>query len=311
MKSTTPFNIDFMGGRKVFAGLSLAYILFSILYISVFGMNFGLDFTGGTLVEVQMPVAADPDEVRSLLDESGLRDGMVQLLGSEREVLVRMPPQVDIDQASLGDRIVETLRVKYGDVVLKQSSFVGPVVGNELREDGALAMLAALAAIMVYVMLRFTRQFAIASIVALIHDVIAVLGCFAIFGWTFDLSVLAAVLAIIGYSINDSIVIADRIRENFRNMRRATPLEIVNKSLNQVLERTLITSGTVLLTLIALLLVGGDSLRGFSLAMTIGVFFGCYSSIFVLAAMVIFMNVTREDLVAPVDEEKRLEEGPL
>lgn len=311
MKSSTPFNIDFMGWRKFFAGLSLAYILFSVVYIAINGLNYGLDFTGGTLVEVQMPDAANPDEIRALLDDAGYSNGIVQLLGSARDVLVRMPPQVEGDQALLGDQIVETLRAAYGDVVLKQANFVGPVVGAELREDGALAMLAALAAIMAYVMLRFTRQFAIACIVALVHDVIAVLGFFALFGWTFDLSVLAAVLAIIGYSINDSIVISDRIRENFRGMRRATPIEIVNTSLNQVLARTLITSGTVLLTLIALLLVGGDSLRGFSLAMTIGVFFGCYSSIFVLAAMIIFMNVTREDLVVPVDEENRLDEGPL
>ena len=305
-----PFNVDYMGKRKLFAGLSIAFVLISLIDIFWNGLTLGLDFTGGTLVEVEFSEPADPEQVRGYLAESGYRNGVVQYFGSDRELLVRMPPQDDGDQARLGDRIVEVLSKRYGDVTLKQSNFVGPVVGEELRDDAILAILAALGVIMVYVLFRFTRQFAIASVVALVHDVTVVPGFFSLFHWTFDLSVLAAVLAVIGYSLNDSIVIADRIRENFRGMRRATPIEVVNRSLNQVMSRSLITSGTTLLTLIALLIVGGDTIRGFALALTIGIVFGTYSSIFVVASMTIFMNMTREDLLAPVEENK-IEEGPL
>jgi len=304
-----PWNIDYMGRRKLFAGLSLAFVLFAVVDIFWNGLTLGLDFTGGTLVEVEFPEPAEPEQVRAFLEESGFRNGVVQHFGSERELLVRMPPQTEGDQARLGDEIVTILGERYGEVVLKQSNFVGPVVGEELRDDAALAILAALGVIMVYVLFRFTKQFAIASVVALIHDVVVVFGFFAFFHWTFDLSVLAAVLAVIGYSLNDSIVVADRIRENFRNMRRASPIEVVNRSLNQVMTRSLVTSGTTLLTLVALLIFGGDTIRGFALALTIGIVFGTYSSIFVVASMIIFLKMTREDLVSPIEEENQVEEG--
>jgi preprotein translocase subunit SecF len=304
------FNIDFMRWRKLFAGLSVAFILISLVDIFVNDLTLGLDFTGGTLVEVQFPEPAQPEAVRAALEDAGYQNAVVQLFGSDRDILVRMPPQAEGDQARLGDRIVATLAEQFGDVQLQQANFVGPVVGEELRDDAILAIMAALAVVMVYVLFRFTKHFAIASVVALVHDVLVVLGFFALFHWTFDLAVLAAVLAVVGYSINDSIVVADRIRENFRTMRRATPVEVVNTSLNQVMARSLVTSGTTLLTLVALLLVGGEAIRGFALALTIGIVFGTYSSIFVVASAVIFMKMTHEDLIVPVEEEGPTQEGP-
>jgi len=304
-------NFDWMRWRKLFAGLSLAFVLISLIDIFWNGLTLGLDFTGGTLVEVKFQEPAEPEAVRRALEAAGFRNGVVQLFGSDRDVLVRMPPQSEGDQARLGDAILVALQERFGDVTLEQANFVGPVVGEELRDDALLAVLAALGVVMVYVLFRFTRQFAIASVVALIHDVTVVLGFFALFHWTFDLSVLAAVLAVVGYSINDSIVVADRIRENFRLMRRATPIEVVNTSLNQVLARSLVTSGTTLLTLIALLIAGGEVIRGFALALTIGIVFGTYSSIFVVASAVIFLDMTREDVVPPIEEEKQIEEGPV
>ena len=306
------FNIPWMRWRVPFIGISIAFVIISIIDIAWNGLTLGLDFTGGTLVETRFEEPADPEVVRRTLEDAGFADGVVQLFGSERDVLVRMPPQAEGDQAKLGDAIVATLRDAFGEVTLVQSNFVGPVVGEQLRDEALLAVLAALAVIMVYVFFRFTKHFAISSVAALVHDVLVVLGIFALFHWTFDLSVLAAVLAVVGYSINDSIVVADRIRENFRVMRRATPIEVVNTSLNQVMARSLITSGTTLLTLIALLIVGGETIRGFALALAIGITVGTYSSIFVVASSVIFMNMRREDVVPPVDDEKKeVEEGPV
>ncbi|MBX3706487.1 MAG: protein translocase subunit SecF [Pseudomonadales bacterium] len=297
------FNIDFMGKRKLFAGLSIAFVVYALFDLFYYGLNLGLDFTGGTLVEVQFESRQEPEQVRQVLERSGFRGGVVQYFGSERDLLVRMPPQEEGDQSRMGDEILEVLRGQYGDVVLKQASFVGPVVGEELRDDAGLAILAALGVVMVYILFRFTKHFAVAAVLALIHDVVVVVGIFSLFRWTFDLSVLAAVLAVIGYSLNDSIVVADRIRENFRLMRRASPVDVVNRSLNQIMSRTLVTSLTTLLVLVALLIAGGEMIRGFALALTIGIVFGTYSSIFVVASLVIFMKMTREDLIAPVEQE--------
>jgi preprotein translocase subunit SecF len=297
------FNIDFMGKRKLAAGLSIGFVLLALFDIFYQGLNFGLDFTGGTLVEVQFPQRADPEQVRTYLDQAGYRNGIVQQFGSERDLLVRMPPQEDTDQARMGDEILDVLRRNFGDVELKQSNYVGPVVGEELRDDAGLALIAALAVVMVYILFRFTKQFAVGAVAALIHDVIVVLGFFSLFQWTFDLSVLAAILAVIGYSLNDTIVVSDRIRENFRGMRRATPIEVINKSLNQMLTRTLVTSLTTLLVLLALLIAGGEMIRGFALALTIGVVVGTYSSIYVAASVLVAMKVSREDLLVPVEEE--------
>lgn len=301
-------NIDFMAGRKIAAAISVLLVLSSVVALAVKGLNFGLDFTGGTLLEVGFETEVDPETVRQQLEADGYRDGVVQYFGTNTELLIRMPPQDNIDQSKLGDEIVGELRNTFANVELRQSNFVGPAVGQELTEDGGLAMLAALAVVMVYILFRFTKQFAVGAVVALVHDVVIVLGLFAVFGWTFDLPVLAALLAVIGYSLNDTIVVSDRIRENFRRSRRDDSVATINKSLNQTLGRTLVTSGTTLFVLLALLFLGGEMIRGFASALTIGVVVGTYSSIYVAATVLLAMNISREDLLIP--EKEAAEEAP-
>lgn len=301
-------NIDFMGRRKVAAAISGVVMLIAVGTLLTQGLNLGLDFTGGTLVEVEFGEPAEPEGVRVLLESRGYENGVVQYFGTERDLLIRMPPQEDIAQANLGDEILSVLGNEYPDVVMRQSNYVGPAVGQELTEDGGLAMLAALFVIMLYILFRFTKQFSVGAVVALVHDVVFVLGCFAVAQWTFDLPVLAALLAVIGYSLNDTIVVSDRIRENFRKLRRGSPHDVINRSLNQTLGRTLITSLTTLLVLLALLIAGGEMIRGFATALTIGVVIGTYSSIYVAANVLLFMNISREDLLIP--EKENAEEAP-
>jgi preprotein translocase subunit SecF len=297
------FHIDFMGWRKVTAVFSITLVLISIVVLSVRWLNLGLDFTGGTLVEVVFEQPQDPERVRGWLVDAGFRNGVVQNFGTPTDLLVRMPPQADQDQARLGDSVLEVLRVASGgEVDLRRSEFVGPAVGEELREDGGMAMLLALGLVMIYIMFRFTSKFSIGAVVALVHDVIITFGFFAVFQWTFDQSVLAAVLAVIGYSLNDTIVVSDRIRENFRLIRRGQPVDVVNTSLNQTLGRTLVTSLTTLLVLVALLVFGGELIRGFAIALIIGVVVGTYSSIYVAASMLLTMGISREDLLVPAKE---------
>tara|TARA_A100001037_G_scaffold42814_1_gene33826 strand:- start:16555 stop:17481 length:927 start_codon:yes stop_codon:yes gene_type:complete len=295
-------NINFMGGRLIAAGVSAVVILISLAALLFQGLNLGLDFTGGTLVEVEFEQPASPDEVRQVLEANGYENGLVQYFGTERDLLIRMPPQMDVAQANLGDDILAVLREAYPGVLMRQSNYVGPAVGEELTEDGGLALLAALFVVMLYILFRFTKQFSVGAVVALVHDVVFVLGCFAVAQWTFDLSVLAALLAVIGYSLNDTIVVSDRIRENFRKVRRGTSVEIINRSLNQTLGRTLITSLTTLVVLLALLIAGGEMIRGFATALTIGVMVGTYSSIYVASNVLLFMKISREDLLVPEKE---------
>ena len=238
----------------------------------------GLGFTGGTLVEVEFAEPTEPDVIRDLLDSAGYENGVVQYFGTDRDLLIRMPPQFSLDQARLGDELMATIRAQHSDVVLRQSNYIGPAVGEELTEDAGLALLAALAVVMLYILFRFTKQFSVGAVVALGHDVLITLGIFSLFQWTVDLSVLAAVLAVIGYSLNDTIVVSDRIRENFRKIRKATAIDIINTSLNQTLGRTLVTSMTTLVVLLALLFAGGETIQGFASALTIGVVVGTYSS---------------------------------
>lgn len=300
-------QIDFMRWRLVWGGISLVMVLLSLVSLGARGLNLGLDFTGGTLVEVEFPQPVDPEQVRGALVASGFENGVVQFFGTDRDLLIRMPPQTVAEQANMGDDILATLAEVFPGVEMRQSNFVGPAVGEELTEDAGLALLAALLVIMLYILFRFTRQFAIGAVVALIHDVVITLGIFSFFHWTFDLSVLAAILAVIGYSLNDTIVVSDRIRENFRMIRRGTPIEIINQSLNQILGRTLVTSLTTLFVLLALLLAGGESIRGFAAALTIGIVVGTYSSIFVAASLLVLMKLRREDLLVP--ERERAEES--
>ena len=295
-------EIDFMGKRRIAAVGSILFVALALVDIVAQGLNLGLDFTGGTLVEVQFPEPTVPAEVRGYLEESGFENGVVQYFGSDRDLLVRMPPQGGAEQADMGDQILAALKALEPGVVMLQSNYVGPVVGEELRDDAGLALIAALGAVMLYILFRFTKQFAVGAVVALAHDVIVVIGCFSLLQWTFDLAVLAAVLAVIGYSLNDTIVVSDRIRENFRNMRRASTLDVINRSLNQTLGRTLVTSLTTLLVLVALIIAGGETIRGFASALTIGIVVGTYSSIYVAASVLVLMKITREDLLVPEKE---------
>ncbi len=299
MKKT---NFDFMGRRMIAGAVSASLLLVSVVALAVFGLNRGLDFTGGALVEVGFDAPVEPQDVRQQLESAGFARAVVQNFGSETEVLIRVPPQTGVDQSTIGDEILAVLRDAYGGVALRRSEVVGPAVGEELTEKGGIAMLVALAVVMLYIMFRFTGKFAVGAVTALAHDVIVALGAFAVFRWTFNLAELAAILAVIGYSLNDTIVVSDRIRENFRLVRRGKPVDIINRSLNETLGRTLVTSLTTLLVLVALLVAAGEQIRGFATALTIGVVVGTYSSIYVAASMLLVLGISKEDLVLPEKE---------
>ena len=293
--------INFMGVGHVAFALTVVLTLVSLASLTVKGLNFVLDFTGGTLSELsyEQPVALD--QVRSQLAGSGFNEAVVQSFGATTDVLVRMPG----DDPLLGERIADALRSGEAGsaVTVKRVEFVGPAVGEELRDQGGLGMLLALGGILVYVAFRFQWKFGLGAVLSLFHDVILVLGVFSLFQISFDLTVLAAVLAVIGYSLNDTIVIFDRIRENFRMLRKAELLENINISTTQTLLRTLATSVSTLLAVGALMYFGGENLWGFSLALLIGVGAGTYSSVYVAGMLLVWLNLTREDLIPPVVEE--------
>jgi len=301
-------DMNFMGVRKIAAALSILLIVLSIGSLAVQGLKLGLDFTGGTLIEVAYESGADVGEIRQTLVNSGYEDVAVQHFGSEEDVLVRMK---EAYRANLGDEVLATLQAASDEeVVLRRAEFVGSQVGEELRDEGGLALLLALAVVMIYVAARFQFKFSVGAVVALMHDVIIILGVFSFFQIEFDLTVLAALLAVIGYSLNDTIVVADRIRENFRIIRQMLPIDVINRSLTQTLGRTLVTSLTTLLVLIALLIVGGELIHNFALALTIGVVVGTYSSIYVAANILLYMQISREDLLPPEEENDELDEIP-
>ncbi|WP_421866970.1 protein translocase subunit SecF [Motiliproteus sp.] len=306
MSTTTMTNeersFNFMALRKVMAGVSIAVLLASILSLFINQLQFGLDFTGGALIEVEYSQEKPLDEIRQTLVGAGYESAIVQTFGSPTDIMVRL--QED-HTPTLGDDVLAALRSgSTGNVELLRSEFVGAQVGDELREQGGLGMLLALAIVMLYVAMRFQFKFSVGAVVALAHDVLIVLGLFSILKLDFDLTVLAALLAVIGYSLNDTIVVSDRIRENFRKLRKGSSEEIINVSLNQTLGRTLVTSLTTLLVLIALFFFGGEMIHGFATALMIGVLVGTYSSIYVAANVLLAMNVTREDLLPPVKEEE-------
>ncbi|MBW9259123.1 MAG: protein translocase subunit SecF [Candidatus Thiodiazotropha sp. (ex. Lucinisca nassula)] len=302
--------LDLMGKRQLAIYFSSALLLIAIGAIIVRGLNLGIDFTGGTLVEVKYPEAIELAVVRDALDKDGFSDAVVQHFGTPQEVLVRLAPQEGMESAELSDRAFLAMQGITSDAELRRVEFVGPQVGEELTEKGGLAMLYALIGILIYVGLRFEYRFAVGSVIALVHDVLITVGFFALFHVEFDLPVLAAVLAVIGYSLNDTIVVFDRIRENFRKMRKGETVEIINTSVNQTLSRTLITSGTTLLVLIALFLFGGEIIHGFALALIVGVVIGTYSSIYVASSSVISMGVSRADLMPVKKDDEVVDETP-
>ena len=299
--------INFMGPRKLLAIISAILLLASVASLAINGLRFGLDFTGGSLVEVGYQQAADLNAIRGQLTDAGFDDAVVQTFGSSTDVLIRLGETHD---PKLGDKVVEALTVGGESVELRRNEYVGAQVGEELREQGGLGMLLALAMIMLYLAFRFQFKFSLGAVLALVHDVTLVLGIFSILQLDFDLTVLAAVLAVIGYSLNDTIVVFDRIRENFRIMRVADSVEIMNASLSQTLSRTLVTSLTTVLVLIALFIFGGESIHGFATALLVGIGVGTYSSIYVAANLLLAMNITKEDLIPPPKEETEVDEMP-
>ena len=296
-------QFDFMGQRRVAMAISALLLLVSVASLAVRGLQLGIDFTGGTLIEVGYQEPANIDSVRQTLSDGGFADAVTQHFGTSRDVLVRVAPRQGASQAQVGNDVLLVLRsADAAQVDLRRVEFVGPQVGEELTEDGGLAMLIALGAIFIYVMFRFEWKFSAGAVAALFHDVLITLGVFSVFGLEFDLTVLAAVLAVIGYSLNDTIVVFDRIRENFRRMRRATSIEIINTSLNQTLSRTLMTSLTTLLVLTALFMVGGELIHGFAIALIVGVVVGTYSSMYVASATTLSLGISQVDLM-PVEKE--------
>lgn len=296
-------QVDFMRWRYAAFGLSGALTVIAIVFLVFRGLNLGIDFTGGTLIEVAYSQAVDLEPVRSALARDGFEDAIVQHFGTARDVLVRLAPRAGVEQQQLGERVLASLRgASSAGVELRRVEVVGPQIGEEVTEQGGLAMLAALAAILVYVSLRFEFRFALGSVIALFHDVIIVLGFFAVTWLEFDLTAFAAILAVIGYSLNDTIVVYDRIREDFRKVRRGTTIEIVNLALNETLSRTVMTGVTTLLVLFALMAFGGELLHSFTIALLVGVLFGMYSSIYVASALTLALGVTRADLM-PAQKE--------
>lgn len=294
-------TINFMGVRNVAFALTLVLTLIAIGSLAIKGLNFGLDFTGGTLIELRYEKAADLGSIRTQLERSGFKDAVVQSFGATTDVLVRMPG----DDAQLGQKVAAAMQQASNDnpASVTRVEFVGPQVGEELRDQGGLGMLLALGGVLLYVGFRFQWKFALGAILSLVHDVIVTLGVLSFFQVTFDLTVLAAVLAIIGYSLNDTIVVFDRVRENFRVLRKASLIDNINISTTQTLLRTLATSISTLLAITALLVFGGDNLFGFSVALFIGVLAGTYSSIYIANVVLIWLNLNSEDLIPPAAKE--------
>ncbi|MBB6522644.1 protein translocase subunit SecF [Pseudoteredinibacter isoporae] len=299
--------IRFMSQRKLAAVFSVLLLIGSIFSLATNGLKFGLDFTGGSQIEVGYTQPANVNEIRQQLEGAGFPDPIVVHFGAETDVLIRM--QEDSD-AELGDKVISTLRADGSEVELRRVEYVGPQVGEELRDDGGIGMLFALAVVMIYVAMRFQFKFSVGAVAALAHDVIIVLGVFSVLQIDFDLTVLAAVLAVIGYSLNDTIVVSDRIRENFRKIRKADSVEVIDISLTQTLGRTLVTSLTTLLVLMALFYFGGELIHGFSIALLVGVAIGTYSSIYVAANVLLMMNISKEDLMQIEKEGEELDEMP-
>jgi len=304
-------NIDFIGKRKIALVFSLSLIIISIASIVIRGLNYGIDFTGGYLIEVGYENAVELPPVRKALEQGGYTDAQVQHFGTSRDILVRLAPRKDVNSADMTTNVMSLLQsASDQNVSMRRVEFVGPQVGEELREQGGMAMLIALFGILVYVGFRFQLKSSVGAILALIHDVIITVGVFSVTQVPFDLTVLAAILAVIGYSLNDTVVVLDRIRETFRTKRKGSAVSILNESINRTLSRTLMTSFTTILVLLALFFIGGEVIHGFAFALLIGVFVGTYSSIYVASSTLVLMNVTRQDFMETAKEGGPVDDLP-
>ena len=308
MKTT---NINFIGNRNKAILFSSVLMLISIVSLATRGLQMGIDFTGGTLIEVGYQQAADLTVLRNTLDTQGFDDATVQNFGTTKDVLIRLKPHTDISNADLSTKVLEAINKTTAEPAsVRRVEFVGPQVGDDLAEDGFLALLYSTIAILIYIAWRFEWKFSTGAILATVHDVVVTLGLFSILGLEFDLTVLAAVLALIGYSLNDTIVVYDRIRENFRLLRNKTTEEVMNISVNVTLSRTIMTSLTVILVLVSLFFLGGEIIHNFSIVLLFGVFFGTYSSIFIASPMALILGISAEDLMIPVKEGSIVDDRP-
>ena len=296
-------TVNFLSIRRITTTLSIVLMIFSLVSIISKGLNPGIDFTGGFQVEVSYEQSPEIESIRNNLSAAGFNDAIVQNSGSATDIMIRIAPREGLDSRTVGKLIIDNLNQSSNSVELMSSEYVSAQVGEELTEQGGLAMIFALIMIMIYIVFRFQWKFSIGAVMALIHDVLITIGVFSFFQITFDLAVLAAILAVVGYSLNDTIVIFDRIRENFRSMRRAETLDILNSSITQTISRTMITSSTTLMVLLALYIMGGQSLQGFSLALIIGVLIGTYSSIFIASTSIFYLDISTSDLLSSKREE--------
>jgi len=297
-------NINFMNKRKPAMVFSTLLMIAAIGSLITNGLNLGIDFTGGYLIEAGYQNDVNLDKVRNALSEADFKDAQVQNFGSSKDIIVRIAPRADINKATIGDNILDVLKTtSEQEVNMRRIEFVGPQIGDELRDDGGIALLVALGGILIYISLRFQLKSAVGAILALIHDVVITIGIFSFLQLEFDLTVLASILAVIGYSLNDTVVVLDRIRETFRNVRKTAPEEILNLSINQTLSRTLVTSLTTLLVLFALFFFGGEIIHGFAIALIIGVVIGTYSSIYIASSTLMVMNIHKQDFLIVAKEE--------
>ncbi|GAB4123140.1 MAG: protein translocase subunit SecF [Sideroxydans sp.] len=296
-------DIPFMSYGKVTTSISLVTFILAVFFLATKGLNFGVDFTGGTVMEVHYAEPAELDKLRGKLQEIGLHDALVQNFGSSRDVLIQIPLKQQLMGGKLSESVMEALRAQDASVELRRVEFVGPQVGRDLVENGALALLLVSLGIVGYLWLRFEWKFGLAAILANLHDVVIILGFFAFFQWEFSLSVLAAVLAVLGYSVNESVVVFDRIRENFRKMRKTEVAAIIDNAITRTMSRTIITHGSTQMMVLAMLLVGGETLHYFALALTIGILFSIYSSVLVASPLLLMFGVSREDFIKPERNE--------
>jgi preprotein translocase subunit SecF len=297
-------DIPFMSWGKYTTAISLVTFLVSVFFLVSKGLNLGVDFTGGTVMEVGYTQPADINRVRSTLAKLGMTDASVQNFGTSRDVLIRLPVKPEMSSARLSETVIAALRQDDASAEVRRVEFVGPQVGKELVENGALALLIVSLGIVAYLAMRFEWKFGVSGIIANLHDVVIILGFFAFFQWEFSLTVLAAILAILGYSVNESVVIFDRIRENFRKMRKASVNQVIDNAITRTMSRTIITHGSTQMVVVSMLLFGGEALHYFALALTIGILFGIYSSVLVASPILILLGVSRQDIVKPEKKEE-------
>ena len=303
-------DIPFMRHALIFNIISLLTFVAAVFFLATKGLHLSIEFTGGTVMEVSYPQSADLPAVRKVVEGMGFADAQVQNFGSSKDVMIRLPIKKGVSSAQLSEQVLTALKTTDAKVELRRVEFVGPQVGEELAIDGAKALLFVILGIVAYLAIRFEWKFSIAAIVANLHDVIIILGFFAAFQWEFSLSVLAAVLAVLGYSVNESVVIFDRIRENFRKLRKASTVQVIDNAITSTISRTIITHGSTQMMVLAMLIWGGPTLFYFALALTIGILFGIYSSVFVAAAVAMWLGVKREDLIKPIKKKEGEVETP-